>query len=572
MARKDERGVVRPAPLQFNNPASAAMPRYDDEHRGPAVTEAYELSRCRIDLAEHSQAWPSPANLPPRMVELAQAIPQDQRADWLRQQANLEEADRLISNAMRSGDLPIWVAPVGEPERLVAPGAMVEVDHATVVSGVYRPPNDRNGWLFGRPLFIKRDNWERFVAKVQADKSLTVAPPPDQPLLPPELQFVTLSEALSWIAFGVSMDNDKLHEVLSLDRYGDLDPQAAIKAAVAQLTDLGSGEKVTMRGKFRSGHHEKEKILLTGAIEPIKLQDYRLFGFLDDELMHGDGLLFSRDENDMVFDQVIRDGRKESYLKVTVNRTDLLREFPPTPFTLAARKHLAAAAQTNPVERLFVHWRSEARRNYEAARDAVSSKFSSAGRMQSGHHIRGLSEAAERGVIEMLSKARALPIPPESYATALANALALFDESAAHVRADSIGARGRMPTSANGAVADRFIDEGRERIEAEVAKWELEDQLRFSVLSPPAGNGRNQTAGPSPVVKRRGRKIGSGSMADADSPILAEMKALITDHKAHSANGAATLLAAKASGNGTIESKIARLAKRYRASDVNSSG
>lgn len=56
MARKDERGVVIPAPLQFNNPASASQPRYDDEHRGPAVTDSYELSHCRIDLAERSEA------------------------------------------------------------------------------------------------------------------------------------------------------------------------------------------------------------------------------------------------------------------------------------------------------------------------------------------------------------------------------------------------------------------------------------------------------------------------------------------------------------------------------------
>jgi hypothetical protein len=124
MARRDERGVVIPAALQFNSPASASLPRYDDEHRGPAVTDAYELSHCRIDLAERSEAWPKPAKLPPRLLEFAQSVPEDQRADWLRRKANIEEADRPISNAMRSGELPIWVAPLGETERLVAPGAL----------------------------------------------------------------------------------------------------------------------------------------------------------------------------------------------------------------------------------------------------------------------------------------------------------------------------------------------------------------------------------------------------------------------------------------------------------------
>ncbi|QQN74167.1 hypothetical protein [Croceicoccus sp. YJ47] len=169
MARKDERGVVIPAPLQFNNPASASQPRYDDEHRGPAVTDSYELSHCRIDLAERSEGWPTPANLPARMVDFAQSVPEDQRADWLRRRANIEEADRHISNAMRSGELPIWVAPIGEPERLVAPGAIVEVDYATVVSGVYCPPKDR-GWLYGRPLFVKRDDWAKFAARIDSAK------------------------------------------------------------------------------------------------------------------------------------------------------------------------------------------------------------------------------------------------------------------------------------------------------------------------------------------------------------------------------------------------------------------
>lgn len=171
MARKDERGVSIPSPLQFNNPASASLPRYDDEHRGPAVADSYELSHCRIDLAERSEGWPVPANLPPRMVEFAQSVPENQRMDWLRRQANIEEADRHISNAMRSGELPIWVAPIGEPERLIAPGAIVEVDHATVVSGVYRPPNDR-GWLYGRPLFVKRDDWAKFAARIDSAKKL----------------------------------------------------------------------------------------------------------------------------------------------------------------------------------------------------------------------------------------------------------------------------------------------------------------------------------------------------------------------------------------------------------------
>jgi hypothetical protein len=272
------------------------------------------------------------------MLELAQAIPEDQQEEWLRRQANLEEVDRLISSAMRSGDLPIWVAPIGEPERLVAPSAMVEVDHATVVSGVYRPPNDR-GWLYGRPLFVKCRDWAAFVSSVQqgkmkigpelTDSLVHAAPDPKEMRLPPTTSFVTLSEALTWVAFGVSMDRDQLHEVLNLDRFGGHIPQEALKNAAARLTLAGSGGSVGMRGKYRAKRDDDEKSLLTTTIEPIKLEDYRKFSHLDDELRHGEGLLFWRAGDGTALDYIFGSGRKDSYLHVKVNRADLLREFPP---------------------------------------------------------------------------------------------------------------------------------------------------------------------------------------------------------------------------------------------------
>lgn len=334
MAQKDGRGVVLPAPIKFENPATVAGSRYDDEHRGPAVADAYELSRCRVDLAERSDIWAALENFPARMMELAQAIPEDQRTDWLRRQANLDEVDRLISCAMRSGELPIWVAPIGEPERLVASSTMLEVDRATIVSGCYRPPNDR-GWLYGRPLFVKRDDWVSFVASVDAERAkpraceLPTIPDADTPALPPIAPFVSLSEAVSWIAFGVSMGSDDLHAVLAENDYGGHDPQESIRDAVAGLTGLGSGWKIAMRGKYREGHHANEKTLLTAYIEPIRLEDYRQFSYLSDELRHGEGLLFWRNPDGTILDFIIGEGRKDSFLQVTVNRAELLREFPP---------------------------------------------------------------------------------------------------------------------------------------------------------------------------------------------------------------------------------------------------
>ena len=75
--------------------------------------------------------------------------------------------------------------------------------------------------------------------------------------------------------------------------------------------------------------------------------------------------------------------------------------------------------------------------------------------------------------------------------------------------------------------------------------------------------------------KMRGRKKkGDGSYANIDLPLLDEMKELISSHRAASPEEAARMLAKKAHGSGSEESKAERLAKRYRenASGPNSLG
>src|SRR5450759_3523952 len=61
-----------------------------------------------------------------------------------------------------------------------------------------------------------------------------------------------------------------------------------------------------------------------------------------------------------------------------------------------------------------------------------------------------------------------------------------------------------------------------------------------------------------------GRPRGSGSWASADEPLLTEMQELIESGKSKSPSDAALKVASRASGDGTIESKSSRLAKRYR--------
>lgn len=68
------------------------------------------------------------------------------------------------------------------------------------------------------------------------------------------------------------------------------------------------------------------------------------------------------------------------------------------------------------------------------------------------------------------------------------------------------------------------------------------------------------------VKRRPGRKRGDGSYERLDEPLLAEMAVLIDSRKAASAEEAAKMVAEKAHGKNTlIESKVERLAKRFRA-------
>ncbi len=145
--------------------------------------------------------------------------------------------------------------------------------------------------------------------------------------LPPDGPFVTLSEALTWIAFNFSMDNDALHEILESDSFSGRVPQEALKDAVARFTSLGTAERIALRGKYRARRSEDARTALTAEIEPIKLADYRQFNYLFDELLHGSGLTWWRSESGIV-DRLVGDGRKDGYVGVTVNRSDLMREFP----------------------------------------------------------------------------------------------------------------------------------------------------------------------------------------------------------------------------------------------------
>lgn len=150
--------------------------------------------------------------------------------------------------------------------------------------------------------------------------------------LPPNGSFVSLSHAASWIALQHSVAGPALSALLGIGaqrgRGGvihDEHMDTAIATAVERLTDLGSGGAIMMRGRFFRDVLDDEIRIFTRRIPPVRLAEYRWFDTLDDSLYRGLGIAWAKDRRELRYPP--RDDGH--YRFVTVNRTDLMLEFPP---------------------------------------------------------------------------------------------------------------------------------------------------------------------------------------------------------------------------------------------------
>lgn len=159
-------------------------------------------------------------------------------------------------------------------------------------------------------------------------------------VLPANRQFISLSEAVSWIAFQHSMIDAELAALLgmptwTLNAHGEPEDIAfppkdaaelddAMAQAVSNLTDLGSGGKIQFWGRFFRNLIEDGDRIRIDAISPVNLFNYRQFDVLDNALYRGDGLAWSLDRRDYP------PTTDDHYRNVLIKRTDLMENFPPT--------------------------------------------------------------------------------------------------------------------------------------------------------------------------------------------------------------------------------------------------
>lgn len=209
-------------------------------------------------------------------------------------------------------------------------------------------PDDWQSWSC-HLVFLCRNAFESWMdqSDLTSTEGLAQLPPPfDErkrpgPItyrLPPEQPFVALSEALTWIAFEISMDQGRLCDALASHTFGERKPRPALEQAVAKLTALASGGLVSMRGKYLEGHLTNEDSVLTTPIDAVRFEGFAQFNSLYDGLSYGKGLTW--DIGGGLTGREFGKGRADAYRKVTVNRANLLKHFPPR---LDASRALLAA-------------------------------------------------------------------------------------------------------------------------------------------------------------------------------------------------------------------------------------
>jgi hypothetical protein len=174
--KRDENGIVIPAALQGHDLLNQQA-HYGEGREGYAVAEAYELSRCNIDLKIGFEGWPMPEHPSSHLDGLSRSIlgasadwTDVQRNDWLRTSVNAEKATELIIQAIVVGDLSIWVASSASEAGLLPASILRAIDERSVTTGLFIPSSiehknlnpSKKHKFWEQRLFVKKADWVNF--------------------------------------------------------------------------------------------------------------------------------------------------------------------------------------------------------------------------------------------------------------------------------------------------------------------------------------------------------------------------------------------------------------------------
>lgn len=191
-----------------------------------------------------------------------------------------------------------------------------------------------NQWLSSQD-FSRLQQYEEMRPAIDADER----PSPTAFRLPPETPFVSLSEALSWIAFGISLEVGRLCRALKAEELGS-DAPSRLAAAVRQLALHASDGGIKARGRYVANQLSREEGVDTKDIEPAAFSDFLAFHPAHDGLMRGTGILWG--DEPYAFERILGDVKSDEYRSVLVRRADLMRTFEPTQPPAHGNSHAAS--------------------------------------------------------------------------------------------------------------------------------------------------------------------------------------------------------------------------------------
>lgn len=146
---------------------------------------------------------------------------------------------------------------------------------------------------------------------------------------PPDRPFVELTQALTWIAFGVSVSCDEFSFMESC-RFGPFAESGwpdALRAAMTAFAEQGGARNIRVRGRYVANYsdHTAAAQADTDYLSDTQLRDFACFDSLHGGLERGAGLVWETNVLECVLE-----GRGDGWRDVEVNRAELLKAFPPS--------------------------------------------------------------------------------------------------------------------------------------------------------------------------------------------------------------------------------------------------
>jgi len=143
---------------------------------------------------------------------------------------------------------------------------------------------------------------------------------------PPERPFVELTQALTWIAFAVSLSRDEFSfmEPCGFGPFAESGWLERLRTAMAGFAERGGAGTLKVRGRYvaRISDDDATKWADSNYLTDLQLRDFACFEPLYGGLQRGEGLSVDQD----VFSNAFH-GRDDGWREVQVRRSDLMDYF-----------------------------------------------------------------------------------------------------------------------------------------------------------------------------------------------------------------------------------------------------